>query len=142
MNCNVNENEWCAWVILDQNGNFAHRGSIRKTDKDTYQYIAFKIFSPECRAYVTKPKAELALSELNKKKAISGLEVNFHLEYVNLDKIIIFGKGYQGETLVVLENVSTNNSCNNARKEFPVFKQTCKCRSIHSSSVRDMVNSI
>ena len=147
MNCNINEeNELYAWVILDQAGNFAHRSSIRKTGKNTYQYIAFKTFSPECRAYDSSDQAEIALSKLNEKKVNAGLEetLTFHIEFVNLDKIINLGEEYQGETLVALENVPIDESWDNTKMSLPLFMQTCKCRSIHSSGTgaRDMINII
>ena len=149
MNCNINEeneNELYAWVILDQAGNFAHRSSIRKTGKNTYQYIAFKTFSPECRAYDSSVQAEIALSELNKKKVNAGLEETliFHLEYVNLDKIINLGEKYKGETLVALENVPINDSLGNTKIKLPLFMQTYKCGyvNINSSIDRDTVSII
>jgi len=147
MNCNINEeNELYAWVILDQAGNFAHRSSIRKTGKNTYQYIAFKTFSPECRAYDSSDQAEIALSELNEKKVNAGLEetLTFHLEYVNLDKIINLGEKYKGETLVALENVPIDDSLDNTKINLPFFMQTYKCGyvNINSSIDRDPVRVI
>ena len=147
MNCNINEeNELYAWVILDQAGNFARMSSIRKTGKNTYQYIAFKTFSQECRAYDSSAQAEIALSELNEKKAIAGFEgtLTFHLEYINLDKIINLGEEYQGETLVKLENVVIDESWDNTKMSLPLFMQTCKCGyvSVHSSIDRDPVRVI
>ena len=139
MNCNINEeneNELYAWVILDQAGNFAHRSSIRKTGKNTYQYIAFKTFSPECRAYDSSDQAEIALSELNEKKVNAGLEetLTFHIEFVNLDKIINLGEEYQGETLVALENVPIDESWDNTKMSLPLFMQTCKCGYVNINS--------
>ena len=135
MNCS-DENELYAWVILDQAGNFAHRSSIRKTCKNTYQYIAFKTFSPECRAYDSSNQAEIALSKLNEKKVNAGFEdtLTFHIEYVNLDKIINMGDEYQGETLVKLENVIIDESWDNAKMSLPLFMQTCKCGYVNINS--------
>jgi len=68
------------WIIRDQEGNFAHKGSIKKVGKLKYRYRCHKTFSESCRGYVSKVSVEKALSELNAQNTISGFDIIFHIE--------------------------------------------------------------
>ena len=103
--------EECIWVIKDQEGNFAKRNSIKKSGKDTYQYIAFKTFSQEARGYTTKEYATKALDFLNKKKVVAGFDFSFHIERLNLEKIIDEHMVFQGNNLVVYEKELSLTPC-------------------------------
>jgi len=98
--CKKEENEQSIWVIKDQNCNFANRSSIGKSSNKKWQYIAFKTFSQEARGYTTKEHAEKALDFLNEKKAIAGFDFSFHIECLNLEKIIDEHMAFQGDNLV------------------------------------------
>lgn len=102
-------NEKSVWVIKDSEGNFAHRNSIGKS-KHGWIYIAFRTFSErECRGYITEKHAEVALIKLNKMKFMSEFDINFHIEYHSLNKIIIESKLFQGKNLVVCEKLLAIN---------------------------------
>ena len=103
-NCKKEENEQSIWVIKDQDGNFVNKSSIEKSSSNKkWQYIAFKTFSQEARGYVTKEYAEKALGILNEKKAIAGFNFSFHIECLNLEKIINEHMLFRGDNLVVHE---------------------------------------
>jgi hypothetical protein len=92
------------WVIKDNKGCFASRNSISKI-KHGWLYISFKTFSEECRWYISKESAEKALNKLRKMNLISELNINFQLEFHNLDKLIAEHNAYQGENMVVCEHI-------------------------------------
>ena len=102
-NCKKEENEQLIWVIKDQDDNFINKSSIGKLNNKKWQYIAFKTFSQEARGYTTKEHAEKALDFLNEKKAIAGFDFSFHIECLNLEKIIDEHMLFQGDNLVVHE---------------------------------------
>jgi len=82
-------NDRSVWVIKDQEGCFAHKGSIFKVEKIKWAYMGFRTFSEDARGYVTKVQAKKALADLNNKKILSEFEeLSFHLEECNLSKII------------------------------------------------------
>jgi len=123
MNCSKTEaNERLVWVIKDSKGNFAHKSSIRKINKNTWQYISLKTFSQEARAYTTKESADKALTLLNKKNDIAGFELIFHIEYLNLNKIIDEHTIFQGKNLVVYEKEVESTVYKIAR-----VARTCAC---------------
>ena len=109
--CKKEENEQSIWVIKDQDGNFANRSSIGKSSNKKWQYIAFKTFSQEARGYTTKEHAEKALGILNEKKAIAGFDFSFHIECLNLEKIINEHMAFQGDNLVIHEKELLLNHC-------------------------------
>jgi len=110
-NCKKEENEQLIWVIKDQNGDFSNRSSIGKSGNKKWQYIAFKTFSQEARGYTTKEYAEKALDFLNEKKAIAGFDFSFHIECLNLEKIIDEHMAFQGDNLVRHEKEFLLNHC-------------------------------
>jgi len=111
-NCKKEENEQLIWVIKDQDGNFVNKLSIGKSSSSKkWQYIAFKTFSQEARGYVTKEYAEKALGILNEKKAIAGFNFSFHIECLNLEKIINEHMAFQGDNLVIHEKELLLNHC-------------------------------
>ena len=110
-NCKKEENEQSIWVIIDQNGDFANKSSIGKLSSKKWQYIAFKTFSQEARGYTTKEYAEKALDILNEKKAIAGFDFSFHIECLNLEKIIDEHMLFQGDNLVIHEKELLLNHC-------------------------------
>ena len=110
-NCKKEENEQSIWVIIDQNGDFANKSSIGKLSSKKWQYIAFKTFSQEARGYTTKEYAEKALDILNEKKAIAGFDFSFHIECLNLEKIIDEHMLFQGDNLVIREKELLLNHC-------------------------------
>ena len=110
-NCKKEENEQLIWAIKDQNGNFSNRSSIARSSSKKWQYIAFKTFSQEARGYTTKEYAEKALDILNEKKAIAGFDFSFHIECLNLEKIINEHVLFQGDNLVVHEKELLSNHC-------------------------------
>ena len=110
-NCKKEENEQSIWVIKDQNGNFSNRSSIGKSSNKKWQYIAFKTFSQEARGYTTKEHAEKALVFLNKKKVDAEFDFTFHIECLNLEKIIDEHIVFQGDNLVVYEKELLLNHC-------------------------------
>jgi len=104
MKCDeINKTEEFIWVIKDQDGNFAHKNSIGKSDNHSWLYISFKTFSPECRGYIDKSYAEESLSDLNKNKIIAGFNIDFHLEYLSIDRIIEQHRGFVGDNLILFE---------------------------------------
>ena len=104
MNCiKTEDNVRYTWAIKDSKGNFAHKGSIRKINKDTWQYISFKTFSQEARGYTSKESAEKALAFLNKKNDIAGFKFVFHIECLNLNKIIDENTIFQGKNMLIYE---------------------------------------
>ena len=109
--CKKEENEQLIWVIKDQDGNFANRSSIGKSSSKKWQYIAFKTFSQEARGYMTKEYAEKALDFLNEKKIVAGFDFSFHIEYLNLEKIIDKHMLFQGDNLVIHEKELLLNHC-------------------------------
>ena len=110
--CKKEENEQLIWVIKEQNGNFACRSSIGKSSNKKWQYIAFKTFSQEARGYTTKEYAEKALDFLNEKKVIAGFDFSFHIECLNLEKIIDEHIVFQDDNLVVYEKEFSLTPCN------------------------------
>jgi len=110
-NCKKEENEQSIWVIKDQDGNFANRSSIGKSSNKKWQYIAFETFSQEARGYVTKEHAEKVLVFLNKKKVDAEFDFTFHIECLNLEKIIDEHMLFQGDNLVVHEKELLSNHC-------------------------------
>ena len=109
--CKKEENEQSIWVIKDQDGNFANRSSIGKSSNKKWQYIAFKTFSQEARGYTTKEHAEKALDFLNEKKIVAGFDFSFHIERLNLEKIIDEHMVFQGNNLVVYEKELSLTPC-------------------------------
>lgn len=107
MNLEAN-NEGRRWVIKDQDDNFAHRNSIGKSGKNTCIYISFKTFSPECKGYISKESAELALQELNRRKSIMGLPNTFNLEYNIISELTKLHREFQGENMVIYEKTHSN----------------------------------
>ena len=101
--CQKEENEQLIWVIKDHEGNFVGKSSINKLGNKDWQYIAFKTFSQEARGYTTKEYAEKALVFLDKKKVVYGFDFSFHIECLNLEKIIDEHMLFQGNNLVVHE---------------------------------------
>jgi len=110
-NCKKEENEQSIWVIKDQDGNFANRSSIVKSSNKKWQYIAFKTFSQEARGYTTKEYVEKALDFLNEKKLVARFDFHFHIERLNLEKIIDEHMLFQGDNLVVHEKELLLNHC-------------------------------
>jgi len=102
-NCKKEENEQLIWVIKDQDDNFINKSSIGKLNNKKWQYIAFKTFSQEARGYKTKEYAKKALDFLNAKKVVAGFDFSFHIECLNLEKIIDEHMLFQGDNLVVHE---------------------------------------
>ena len=128
-NCKKEENEQSIWVIKDQDGNFANK-SIGKSSSKKWQYIAFKTFSQEARGYTTKEYAEKALDILNEKKAIAGFDFSFHIECLNLEKIIDEHMAFQGDNLVRHEKELLLTHCRMVRTRM------CPCsQNIVSSSI-------
>jgi len=124
------ENEQLIWVIKDQDGNFANKSSIGKSSNKKWQYIAFKTFSQEARGYTTKEHAEKALDFLNEKKVIAGFDFSFHIERLNLDKIIDEHMVFKGNNLVICEKELSLNHCRMVRTRM------CPCsQNIVSSSI-------
>jgi len=113
--CKKEENEQLIWVIKDQDGNFANRSSIVKSSNKKWQYIAFRTFSQEARGYISKEYAEKALDFLNEKKVVSGFDFYFHIEHLNLDKIIDEHMVFKGNNLVVYEKESSLTPCRMVR---------------------------
>ena len=109
------ENEQLIWVIKDQDGNFANKSSIGKSSNKKWQYIAFRTFSQEARGYISKEYAEKALDFLNEKKVVSGFDFYFHIEHLNLDKIIDEHMVFKGNNLVVYEKESSLTPCRMVR---------------------------
>ena len=105
------ENEQLIWVIKDQDGNFANKSSIGKSSNKKWQYIAFKTFSQEARGYTTKEYVEKALDFLNEKKVIAGFDFSFHIERLNLDKIIDEHMVFKGNNLVIYEKELSLTPC-------------------------------
>jgi len=124
------ENEQLIWVIKDQDGNFANKSSIGKSSNKKWQYIAFKTFSQEARGYTTKEYVEKALDFLNEKKVIAGFDFSFHIERLNLDKIIDEHMVFKGNNLVICEKELSLNHCRMVRTRM------CPCsQNIVSSSI-------
>jgi len=109
------ENEQLIWVIKDQDGNFANKSSIGKSSNKKWQYIAFKTFSQEARGYTTKEYVEKALDFLNEKKVIAGFDFSFHIERLNLDKIIDEHMIFKGNNLVIYEKELSLTPCRMVR---------------------------
>jgi len=110
--CKKEENEQLIWVIKDQNGNFSNRSSIVKSSSSKkWQYIAFKTFSQEAKGYTTKEYAEKALYFLNEKKVVAGFDFSFHIECLNIEKIINEHMIFKGNNLVVYEKELSLNHC-------------------------------
>ena len=109
--CKKEENEQSIWVIKDQDGDFANKSSIGKLSSKKWQYIAFKTFSQEARGYTTKEYAEKALDFLNEKKVIAEFDLSFHIECLNLEKIIDEHMAFQGDNLVIHEKELLLNHC-------------------------------
>jgi len=109
------ENEQLIWVIKDQDGNFINKSSIGKLNNKKWQYIAFKTFSQEARGYTTKEHAEKALVFLNEKKVVAGLDFSFHIERLNLEKIIDEHTVFKGNNLVVDEKELSLTPCRMVR---------------------------
>jgi len=122
-NCKKEENEQSIWVIIDQNGDFANKSSIGKLSSKKWQYIAFKTFSQEARGYTTKEYAEKALDILNEKKAIAGFDFSFHIECLNLEKIINEHVLFQGDNLVVHEKELLLNHCRTVKTKMCPYSQ-------------------
>jgi len=114
-NCKKEENEQSIWVIIDQNGDFANKSSIGKLSSKKWQYIAFKTFSQEARGYTTKEYAEKALDFLNEKKVIAEFDLSFHIECLNLEKIIDEHMAFQGNNLVIHEKELLLTPCRMVR---------------------------
>jgi len=110
-NCKKEENEQSIWVIKDQDDNFINKSSIGKLNNKKWQYIAFKTFSQEARGYTTKEYAEKALDFLNEKKAIAEFDFSFHIECLNLEKIIDEYMAFQGDNLVRHEKEFSLTPC-------------------------------
>ncbi|WP_088185859.1 hypothetical protein [Desulfosporosinus sp. FKA] len=90
------------WVIRDDRGNFADRNSIFKSQASTWLYVSHKTFSPECRAYKTKRQALKVLSQLNDKKCNLGIDTEFSLDYVDIDKLIEEHKAFDGDSITIV----------------------------------------
>ena len=124
------ENEQLIWVIKDQDGNFANRSSIGKSSNKKWQYIAFKTFSQEARGYTTKEYAEKSLDFLNEKKVIAGFDFSFHIERLNLEKIIDEHMIFKGNNLVIYDKELSLNHCR------MIKTRMCPCsQNIVSSSI-------
>lgn len=95
------------WVIKDEQDQFTLKNSIGK-NVHSWLYIASKTFSEECWGYTKKERAEEVLAKLNKMKTIAEFDITFHLEYLNLEKIINDHKVFQGENLVICEKILTS----------------------------------
>jgi len=128
--CKKEKNEQLIWVIKDQNGNFSNRSSIGKSSNKKWQYIAFKTFSQEARGYTTKEYAEKALDFLNEKKVIAGFDFSFHIECLNLEKIIDEHMVFQGNNLVRHEKELSLTPCRTVKTRM------CPCsRNLVPSSI-------
>jgi len=103
-----NEKEKWLWVIKDSKGNFAHANSIKKWNSKTWMYVIFKSFSPECRGYVDQMAAERAMSKLWSKSRDMGLDESFHLEYLDMEKIIKSAKSFKNDNMVLVEKPVEN----------------------------------
>ena len=121
--CKKEENEQSIWVIKDQDGDFANKSSIGKLSSKKWQYIAFKTFSQEARGYTTKEYAEKALDILNEKKAIAGFDFSFHIECLNLEKIIDEHMLFQGDNLVIHEKELLLNHCRTVKTKMCPYSQ-------------------
>jgi len=75
------------YIIKTQTGEFAHANSIKVIEGETL-FISYKAFSQECRAYINLEAGEKALAKLKSDVKDAGLNYSFHIEYVDLDKII------------------------------------------------------
>lgn len=102
MNCTIDEDQY-GWVIKDQDNHFAHRSSVKGTS--TRQYISYIKFSQKCRWYENKESAEIALAELNKKRRSEYSYLIFHIEHVDLEKIMQEYDEFVGDNMIVKEKV-------------------------------------
>lgn len=105
-----NGNDQKVWVIKNNNNDFVLKNSIRQSGKDTWQYISFKTFSPECRGSINKGKIEENLSELIQKNILAEFDTAFHLEHIDINIIIKQHKEFvkfhsENENLVLYEKV-------------------------------------
>ena len=99
----IDKNDRPVWATKDQDGNFAKANSIKKTGKHEFLYIGFRTFSQECRVNTGKEQAEKALLALNNANTIADFNMTFHLEWLNLDKIIKEHKLFKGDNMVIIE---------------------------------------
>jgi len=129
--CKKEENEQLIWVIKDQDGNFVNRSSIGKSSNKKWQYIAFKTFSQEARGYITKEYAEKTLDFLNAKRIVAGFDFTFHVEHLNLEKIIDEHMVFKGSNLVIHEKELSLTPCKTVKTKM------CPCSQniVHSSIV-------
>ncbi|HEY8805095.1 MAG TPA: hypothetical protein VIM42_08345 [Clostridium sp.] len=91
------------WVIKDQMGCFAHKGSIHKIDTSEYVYVSYKSFSEECRAYIGDQQAKEAMAILDKKKDLLEIDIDFHIEQHSLAGLGKNKESIQGENMVLHE---------------------------------------
>lgn len=97
------QNDDYFWFIKDNDGNFAHKNSIGKSEGNTWLYVAYKTYNRGCRDYISKQHAESALVHLNKIKDMVGMDLEFHIEKLNQRELILEHRKFQGENIVILE---------------------------------------
>ncbi|WP_088225720.1 hypothetical protein [Desulfosporosinus sp. FKB] len=103
---NIN-NKRLAWVIKDSQGNFCHANSIVKWNKTAWIYASYKEFSQECRGYLNLQQAKQYLDELKSKAKEIGLDESFHLDYVDLNKLVrqYIVSDEKAENIILVEKV-------------------------------------
>jgi len=140
MNCSKNE-ERSIWVIKDQDGNFAHKGSIFKSSKDQFSYVSTRTFSRESRGYIEKHQAQSALDYLNTQNELSEFKLTFHLELAILSKLISINNNYLGDNLVILEQVASPSHLKLVKTPLPLLLskqscESCECDCLHNKATK------
>lgn len=103
LSSNDSDDQQQVWVIKDNENHFTTENSIRQSSKTTVSYISYKTFSPACKGYTKKVKAEKILKYLNEQKELMGFDIIFHLDYVNLLEIINEDNLYVGNKIILYE---------------------------------------
>jgi hypothetical protein len=97
------DNSRSGWFLKDDKNRFVNKDCIKAIGINTYQYISYLTFSPECRAYITRIAAEEALLTLNKiiEKVYTG--VCFHIECLTANDVISQGREFKGNNMIIQE---------------------------------------
>ena len=91
------------YFIKDDQDHFAHANSIKQYGCGTWVYISHKTFSPVAKGYISRKSAKTALAKLNKAKEKMGLDVSFHLEYLDMDELCNDYGDFVGENMMIIE---------------------------------------
>jgi len=101
------DNQQWIWIIRDSKGHIANGRSIKMWDRKTYIYVSFKTFSPECRGWGDMLQAERCMDVLKwEAEKMRLLDESFHLEYVDIDKLTDQNRSFEGDNMVLIEQVA------------------------------------